>query len=104
MLIEEKYNVKATKKFIDPKERVLLRIYNEFNIQCKSISVLFNKIIQKALVEDPGIFQPLIPTEKQKRKHAVGSKGHIHTVELPEPVFLPEKFNLLALHDNKREV
>lgn len=32
LLIEEKYNLRGKKEHVDPKERVLLRIYNEFDV------------------------------------------------------------------------
>jgi len=60
ILMEEKFNVKRQKTNVDPKDRVVMRLVNEFGIQAESTKMILFREMEQAVALDPGIFKPLV--------------------------------------------
>lgn len=90
VLLEEKYNVRSKKVNVDPKDRVVLRLFNEFGIQAETTKLLIQKQMQKALEEDPGAFQPILPTARGRRRFGVSPEV---TSPVRSPGGSPQKFD-----------
>lgn len=52
--------MKQQKTNVDPKDRVVMKLINEFGIQAESTKMILSRAMEKAVALDPGIFKPLV--------------------------------------------